>query len=61
MAPRPSRIRQVRLLETPDPSRIEATGGPTISPAPCIAKTRPTIRPRVCLPEYSLMIVAETG
>jgi hypothetical protein len=40
---------------------MEATSGPTMRPAPCIAKTRPTIRPRDCLPEYSLMIVAETG
>jgi hypothetical protein len=48
-------------LASPEPSRIEATSGPTMSPAPCIANTRPTIRPRVCLPEYPLMIVADTG
>jgi hypothetical protein len=49
------------LLDRPEASRIEASNGPTSRPAPCIANTRPTIRPRDCLPEYSLMIVADTG
>ncbi len=35
--------------------------GPTTSPAPCMAKTRPTILPRDLVPEYSLMMVALTG
>ena len=35
--------------------------GPTTSPAPCMANTKPTILPRDLLPEYSLMIVALTG
>ena len=41
--------------------KIEATSGPTMRPAAWIANTAPTIRPRVFLPAYSLMIVAETG
>ena len=61
MAPSPSRIRQMACVDIPDASRIEAMSGPTTSPAPCIANTRPTIRPRDRLPEYSLMMVADTG
>ena len=57
----PSRIRQTALSDRPEASRIEAISGPTTSPAPCMANTSPTIRPRDFFPEYSLMIVAETG
>ena len=45
----------------PEASNSAAMSGPTISPAPCMANTRPTILPRVALAEYSLMIVALTG
>jgi hypothetical protein len=40
---------------------MAARRGPTTKPAPCMAKTRPTIFPRDLLAEYSLMIVALTG
>ncbi len=35
--------------------------GPTTRPAPCIANTSDTIRPRFALLAYSLKIVALTG
>jgi hypothetical protein len=60
-APRASRIRQMVSFERPDASSPEAISGPITSPTPCIANTSPTIAPREDLPEYSLMIVAETG
>jgi hypothetical protein len=61
MAPRPSSSRQVRLSDKPEARKIEAISGPTMRPAAWLANTAPTIRPRVFLPAYSLMIVADTG
>lgn len=42
-------------------SSTTAISGPTTKPAACMPNTRLTSRPRLRLPEYSLMIVALTG
>jgi hypothetical protein len=49
------------LSDRPEARKIEAISGPTMKPAAWLANTAPTIRPRVFLPAYSLMIVADTG
>ena len=60
-APRPSRIRQVRLPLRPEESSTKATSGPTIRPRACIENTSPTRRPRSLRLAYSLISTAETG
>ena len=54
-------IRQARSGRRPALSRPMATSGPVTRPAPCIEKTRATIRPRSWREAHSLMIVALTG
>ena len=54
-------MRHVMPVDMCEARRIAAMNGPTTRPAPCIAKTSPTMRPRDFVPEYSLMMVALTG
>ena len=61
MAPKARRRRHTRSSDIPVASKMMASNGPTISPRPCMEKTSDTIRPRLDLLAYSLMMVALTG